>query len=365
MNVTRKSISNKSKSNTKYSSRLRSKTKKSYTPTINKQLVSFKSVNTRTRSAFNICNKKNGFQIHKQQLLVKVNHRCLPYTHPLAIKYLLKHLSINKHIKPFKIIPPKQINSNCWFNTLFVILFVSDKGRKFFHFFRQLMIEGKQVNGKPIEPVKLRDAFAMFNYAIEVCLTGDNYGSKINTNSIISTIYKSIPKTYEFKDNIPNVNEGGNPFRYYACIIRFLNNNDLHYFYIRDANEFWHSHILKKYNDHSNKLPHFIILEFFENNANRVRNKPTEFHIEGATYTIDSSVIREASGRHFSATLTCEGNEYGFDGLSFHRLVPLKWKKYLNENHSWNFSGSEDFDKTPLDWNFCKCYQMLVYYRSN
>jgi hypothetical protein len=37
---------------------------------------------------------------------------------------------------------------------MFVTFFVSDKGRKFFHFLRQLMIEGKQKNGAII-PSKL------------------------------------------------------------------------------------------------------------------------------------------------------------------------------------------------------------------
>ena len=123
------------------------------------------------------------------------------------------------------------------------------------------------------------------------------------------------------------------------------------------------NNIFNKYKEHNNKLPHFIILEFFEDEAWRVRDKPTIIQIEEAVYSIDSSVIREASGRHFSATLTCEEKEFGFDGLSFHRIVPLQWKKRLNEDYSCNFSGSEDFDKTPLDWNFCKCYQMLLYYR--
>jgi len=242
---------------------------------------------------------------------------------------------------------------------MFIVLFISDKGRKFFHFFRQLMIEGKQSNGTLIEPPKLRDAFAMFNYAIEVCLTGDSYGMRINTNSIIETIYKSIGRTQA----LPNKSEGGNPFKYYNGIMNYLNNRDLNCIYIHNAQHTWNKYILQKYKEHNNKLPHFIILEFFEDEANKVRDKPQTFKIDEAKYVIDSCVIREATGRHFSATLTCEGREYGFDGLSFHRLVPLQWKKYLNEDHSWNFTGSEDFDKTPLEWNFCKCYQMLVYYR--
>ena len=46
------------------------------------------------------------------------------------------------------IVAPKQYQGNCWFNTLFVALFISDKGRSFFEYFRRLMIQGKAVHNK-------------------------------------------------------------------------------------------------------------------------------------------------------------------------------------------------------------------------
>ena len=61
--------------------------------------------------------------------------------------------------------------------------------------------------------------------------------------------------------------------------------------------------------------------------------------------------------------LTCEGKEMGYDGMSFHRLVPMKWKKHLNSSTKWSFEGSVDNGRT-LEWSFKHGYQMLIYYRS-
>ena len=88
--------------------------------------------------------------------------------------------------------PPIQSQSNCWFNAFFVTFFVSDKGRKFFHFLRQLMIEGKQKDGSKI-PEKICNAFALLNFGIDACLTGNKFAYELNTNSIIHELYKSIP----------------------------------------------------------------------------------------------------------------------------------------------------------------------------
>jgi hypothetical protein len=54
----------------------------------------------------------------------------------------------------------------------------------------------------------------------------------------------------------------------------------------------------------------------------------------------------------------------GYDGMSFHRLVSLDWKQRLNTNINWQFEGTNDNDGTPLEWNFMKSYQLLMYYRS-
>ena len=51
---------------------------------------------------------------------------------------------------------------------MFVTFFFSDKGRKFFRFFRELMIKGIKVDGTKIEDKKMRELFFIFNLLILV-----------------------------------------------------------------------------------------------------------------------------------------------------------------------------------------------------
>ena len=91
-------------------------TMRSYRPSINEKLV---SLNTVERTPLNECNTQNAFQL-KEELKVKVNGKCFPYTSEIAQNELLNRLKMNKHINPKKMITPIQSLSNCWFNTMFV-----------------------------------------------------------------------------------------------------------------------------------------------------------------------------------------------------------------------------------------------------
>ena len=140
----------------------RKATKKSYAPTINDQLVTLNSID---REDLLDCNINSAFKFKEPlQIGIPGTKKCFEYYTQEAQDFLLKNLSADKHINPKKIIPPIQSQSNCWFNAMFATFFISDKGRKFFHFLRQLMIEGKQSDGNAI-PEKLRDAFALLNFA--------------------------------------------------------------------------------------------------------------------------------------------------------------------------------------------------------
>jgi hypothetical protein len=248
---------------------------------------------------------------------------------------------------------------------MFVTFFVSDKGRKFFHFLRQLMIEGKQKNGAII-PDKLRDAFALLNFAIDACLTGNKFAYTLDTNSIIHKIYTSIPESY--KKNYPlivDINNAGNPLIYYLSIINYLNDNSIIVLYVRDANSEWKDKITSALNNMTH-LPHIIVLEIYDEKASGFNKKPLTFTVNEAKYKIDSAVVRDNSKQHFCATITCEGKEMAYDGASFHRLVTLIWKNKLNnKDFTWGFEGTKEYDGTPLHWNFTKDYQLLMYYRES
>jgi len=246
---------------------------------------------------------------------------------------------------------------------MFVTFFVSDKGRKFFHFLRQLMIEGKKRTGEII-PEKLRDAFALLNFGIDSCLTGNKFAYELNTNNIIHQIYKSIPMSYKTKyPYIIDVDEAGNPLLYYMSIINYLNDNSIQLLFIRDANNKWKEKIAESVKRMIH-LPHIIVLEVYDEMAEEFNNKPKKFEIREGKYQLDSAVIRDISKQHFCSTITCEEKEMGYDGMSFHRIVPLKWKDKINKNFNWQFEGTTDYDGTPLQWNFTKSYQLLMYYRT-
>ena len=326
----------------------------SYSPTVNKELVTLKSI---SREKVIDCNNEKAFELTEPlQIGIYFGKNCVPYYDPSADKIILKNLSANKNIKIDKIIPPIQSQSNCWFNTMFVTLFVSDKGRKFFHFFRQLMIEGVQADGLSI-PLNLRNGFALLNYAIECCLTGNKYAYILNTNAIINNIYTNIPQSY--KDKLPyitDIDEAGNPIRYYDSLIYYLNNKSIQLAFIQNTNDKLKVHI---FNQIQNQTPHIIILEFYDEESKKTTNKPQSFFVKENKYVIDSAIIRDTTRKHFSATLTCNRKEMAYDGMSFHRIVPFHWKKYINSNFVWEFFGTQ----ANLQWNFTHGYQMLIYYR--
>ena len=334
-------------------------TKSSYSPTINKQLITLKSIE---RTDLTNCNTEQAFKF-KEPLQISIKNKCYYYYTSEAKKFLLHNLTANKHINPKKIIPPIQSQSNCWFNAMFATFFISDKGRKFFHFLRQLMIEGKQQDGTAI-PQRLKDAFALLNFGIDASLTGNEFAYKLNTNSIIHLIYKSIPSSYKTKyPYIYDIDEAGNPVLYYIGIINYLNNSSIQMLFIRNTNgSNWKDYITDSVNTMPH-LPHIIVLEIYDENASEFNRKPISFFVKDAKYQIDSAVVRDTTKQHFCSLLTCEGSEMGYDGASFHRLVPLKWKHKMNNNMEWEFEGTKDYDGTLLKWSFMKSYQLLIYYR--
>jgi hypothetical protein len=341
--------------------------KKSYSPSINKELVLLASM---PRKDVHNCNNSKAFLLEEPLKIgipgILYGKYCHSYDSPEAKKFLFRNLAANKHVNPNIIIPPIQSLANCWFNTMFVVLFVSDKGRKFFHYFRSLMIQGKQADGAVI-PDKLKNGFALLNYAIDACLTGSKYAYTLNTNTIIHQIFDAIPSEYKSKmPYIKDIKEAGNPIRYYMSLINYLHNKSVQMLYIHNANVKWKEQIIEQVNKLTH-IPHIIVVEIFSDNSDihgeKVQNKAVSFALNGHTYVLDSAVIRDTSKQHFSATLTCEKQEMAYDGMSFHRLVKMNWKKYINSDFKWQFLGSNDNDNKPLTWNFTNGYQLLIYYR--
>jgi hypothetical protein len=331
----------------------------SYSPTINKDLVTLASI---PRENIQGCNLQQAYQLKEPLKIELPNRQCVEYYTPEAEKILLKNLKANKHVITHQIVPPMQSHGNCWFNAFFVTFFVSDKGRKFFHFLRQLMIKGTQKNKTPM-PANLRNAFALLNFGIDSCLRGNDFAYELDTNSIIVELFKQIPANYkESHKDIVNIDDAGNPVLYYMAIINYLNNNSIQFLFFRGADNHWKEKISEILGQMTH-LPHFIVMEFFEEEAKECDNKAISFKVNNAKYALDSAVVRDIEKEHFCAAITCEGKEMGYDGMSFHRLTPFLWKHKLNSDVTWKFEGSNHADETPMQWNFRKSYQMLLYYR--
>jgi len=349
----------------------RTKTRRSYAPTINKRLVALRS--SKSRKLLGKCNNYNAFLL-KEPLKISVDGTCYTYDAPQSQMFLLNNLRANKYIKMVsKIITPIQSHSNCWFNTMFVALFISDKGRKFFHFFRQLMIEGKRVDGSPI-PSHIWHAFALLNFAIEACLTGDSYAYKLNTNKIIHDLYVAIQGRQEEQMGyevgyVVDIDYASNPINYYKGIMSYLNSNELEMVSVVARNTDWFQNVSNAVLLPGRHIPHIIVLEIYdvsEDDAGAsgvINNKQKEFSVGQYKYSLDSCIVRDTEQEHFSATLTCNGKEMAYDGASFHRLLAMKWSQNLNSTKKWKFKGSEHGPRDPLYWSFMHGYQMLLYYR--
>lgn len=349
-------------------------TLKSYSPEINQQLI------TKTASnkidIFGNCKVLERYsegQFPARSVIkprIWNGKKCVDFTLGVAQTVLLQNLA-SKIIQPVEhIIAPKQIQSNCWFNTLYMIFFISDKGRKFFKFFRQLMIQGKTAMGKPIPP-KLWKPFALLNLAIEGTLSGYNDISKFNTNTLIGSIYRDIPARYR-KGSITKVGDAGNPLDYYQTIVRYLGADKImsiytiNYFPYKQLQRVSKSSKAPYYLD-KKILPEVIILRLFHNENPKLSQVISFQNPTGdkASYQIDSVAIIDTMRQHFCCLITYDKQEYGFDGASFKRLNPFKWKLLINKNQYWTFEGSNfnDNPATPIKWNFRNGYREVFYYR--
>jgi hypothetical protein len=317
----------------------------SYRPSINKQLVSIKSASSDLTNIEH-CNVFDKYTIDFP-LKIKINGKCTSVRTNKAKQYLLKALK-HKHLNITKLILPKQYDTNCWFNTFFTCMFISDKGRQFSLYFRQLMIEGKLHNNDVI-PEKLINVFSLLNYFIHCCLAGDHFAlNELNTNTIIHYIYENMPKT---KWIVPPKTYGS-PIIFYVQLLSYLSIKSI---------------ILKKYGSLESvvfdytQVPDIMILTYEGYNYNT--NKKTNIAFDKYKYELDSVCILDNSNNHFACLIHCNKEEYGYDGASSSRLYRLQWTKLLNANNDFTFIY--DAGISPVYFNFLKGWSILIYYRKS
>ena len=340
-------------------------TKKSFSPEVNQKLT---MISKKEYNELFGCGAENKLikmgQTNNRTLKILNKDKCISLKSKRG-KEILKS-NMNQKINCNAIIGPTQKHSNCWFNTLFVTFFLSDKGRKFTKHFRHTMINGKKSNGKKINPPSLRNSLLLLNIAIDACLNSGEANSlaiKINTNTIIHNIYQSLPIT-----NIYKTNEAGNPIDYYLTIINYLKSEKNTIFMIEDM------YSLNKLKLKQIKLPDIVIISYFDNTSNYLlsckEEKKEVLYLQDKKgkkhkYILDSSIIRDNEMAHFASTLTCNKKLLGYDGESDNKINRhFNWKKYINKDYDWTFEGSMwEGTKKNIYWNYKKGYSMLFYYR--
>ena len=360
---------------------------KSYTPTINDKLIihSLKSITPQT---FTFCDDLLTINI-------KINNKyiCKRYNDIEVQKILLFNLRASKHLDVSKFIPPIQMLSNCWFNTMYVTFFFSDKGRKFFRFFRELMILGKKIDNTPI-PSTIAKLFFILNLFIEASYNQTTkshafynklniLSNKLNTNYFIYHIYKIIkndpssinPDLLISNNNkmydIPNINDAGNPLTYYEELLNYMNYNTLKLMKYKFVTKNYIKVLVQEsFNKlYSNSIPDIIIIEDFQSGTLietyydfiDINKKKYNFVLDSVILT-NKDHFDPTKNSHFVSTLTINKKSYKYDGSSISKLEPFNWKKLLNSNKNWSFKENPRYQ--PELYNFTKGYKILFYYRN-
>ena len=354
---------------------------KAYSPSINKLLLSLKTLSPDAK-VFRCAEKEIAIPKGK-------GHKCVNWESKEAQQAMLRNLVSKKAIRCRDIIAPKQVQSNCWFNTFFMCCFVSDKGRKFFRFLRQTMITGRLPNGKAVAQ-RLRWPLFLMNKCIDASLRGKNdksrYAWLMDTNMVIRSVYDALTKAEVKRYDVAAPGDVANPLTFYAALIHILTGHGpggesgrgtrnkvkagkpKTAVTVREFVDVDYAHIESTLANTPDALPEIIVYEIDDPKTRQTRKlaaapRQEEINVnrEGvqAKYVLDSAILRDTTKIHFSAYITCGGKDYSFDGASLSRLQPFDWRGKLNKDVTWSFDGRFSYFK----FGFRTCYQMLFYYR--
>ena len=361
--TTPKELKDLRKTVTKIGKKKNPKKPQSFSPNVNKVIDSLKSISPHLEIGLKEC--------PEDKLYVKTasgKEKCVGLKSKIAQTYMIDNLLSKKPIDCDKIIAPKQKLSNCWFNSFFMVYFISDKGRKFFRYLRLAMITGKLPNGTTVAP-KLRMPLLILNKYIESALIGRNASHSLatlmDTNVVIRRVARALGKSNLKKYDIAKTKQAGNPISFYEGLIQYLKSNELVTVNMTVRNmpnkKVSNAAIVKILK--SRPLVEYFILERFSEDYNKNSwTIPKKYKVtkngETYTYVLDSAVLRDTKKQHFSAYITCNGKSFAFDGESFARMTPFEWKKKMNKNIKWRFA-----EQYETYFNFQQAYFMLFYYR--
>ena len=339
----------------------------SFSPTVNQLIDSLKSISPHREMGLKLCKEDHIYIAYK-----KGRNRCVGLKSKIAQTYMIDNLLSKKPIDCTTIIAPKQYLSNCWFNSFFMIFFISDKGRKFFRYLRLAMITGKLPNGTPIDS-KLRMPFLLLNKYIEASLIGERrleeqigvrVADVMDTNKVIRKIKHAIGSRSKETLDIVKTREAGDPFAYYSGIINYLKSDALSFYRITVRNDTSKKWLMQKLNTNEHVSPDFFVLERWSEdyppNSYKIHQQyKVTFNDQHYTYKLDSAILRDTKAEHFSTYITCNGKPFAFDGESFSRMTSFDWKKKLNKNTQWRFAEQHE-----TYFNFQQGFYMLFYYKN-
>lgn len=288
----------------------------------------------------------------------------IPEDKQIIQKIMLSNLKNNKYVSSHNIIFPKQCSTNCWFNVLFCIHFLSDKGRLFTKPIRMNIINENydQTLLSQTDKKLFTQSLMLLNIAIEASLTGSPIAKDMNTNEIISGIYDSfITKTYWMK----KTGDYGNPAEYFFKFIRFIYPTDIIYL---DLNLYNNMHITNSFKNQyiiADNLPHICYLEIFDSTSITLHNKKMFITIKSnisgdtANYILDAICIRDIEQQHVGCLITLDKKGFFFDGDSNLKKRPLNWKtnKFINSNYTFSIENNAS------KFNLRRGYQILYFYR--
>ena len=163
-------------------------------------------------------------------------------------------------------------------------------------------------------------------------------------------------------DGIKNVDEYGNPYRFYRDIMSYL---DTKHNSISMERYDKSSEVSKFYNspNMSGETPDIVVINLTDNynslsaQSSNYTKKPIRLKYNGAVYELDSVISRDISKLHFCCGIICNNESYLFDGGAFSKLSKRNWRKWINEDYTWQPKGSQ------VSWNFVVGYTMFFYYR--
>ena len=334
-----------------------------------------------------------------------------------AKEYMLQQFLSNAPIDCSIVRGPNQYFSNCWFNTFFMVFFVSDKGRRTFRYVRNAMITGEfpptDKKVKKLVPRPYRKGLFYLNALIQNSLHGA-LPKLYDTNSVVKALNSASSKVGG-KAIFPKLRQYSNPLTFYLKLINALEGTNTtnrvklatinagvkvlthlkSTFPWIDSPSSWHQRLYEysaqyAYDAGKDVMPDFIAIEMAEladvskehegtakwwttegkkkwgfHGYGHKDGDSSRFQLKGKDgkkyiYELDSLVSRDTTKQHFACFLTCNKTEYVFDGACSTRISPLNWKRQARDHAPRTLLQRKS---TGLKFDLLRNYNISFFYR--